>query len=763
MTIRIAKDKIIEIAFLTVFSLFIIVLFFNLMSMNGLVLGNDPAVHLEKAQMFLQTGKIPLITIGWTPPLYQILLVAFITFTGASSFEQLIFSVKIVAVLIDWLLFFIVYLIGARFFNKKVGAVAAVLLLACFPMYEVNMWGGYTSVLGVAFMFLLFLYLPLAVEDFGYLVVTFILAFSLVLSHQLTTFVSVIILAPVIVFMLIKSRGASLKALLALIVGGGIAFFLYYFQAMFGYLGGVIEHVFFAQKAMAYQIPATTLTAFLQNFGFVFVIAIAGLFVAFYMLWVKKKPVLNLILMLSFIVPFVLAESYVFGLYLPFQWFIYYLLPPMAILAAVTATFAASKFLKFYYAHRKTWKQLWLKTLVISAVILVSLVLVFRVNTVYGKVNEAGVYYSTSDIKAYEAGAWLKTNYPNQATVVVTEVPGFWFSIFSGKTVIADTNPIVERNVITSSVLDLAHEIESPLTLLRICEAKGDVSDENYVSINNVWNRVFYSSGDGDFLSYQINGLDKKVELSQMIREVTLQENQSSQKQLDLNYLNDEVALTQSLTIRNDTYPTNIVWALTPLKSEVANVTLYVSTFFDLHYSFEKAYIAGILNWESPWSKPSSTHGNDWAVVDFSHMTDNYIGLYDVKNQIYYGMKFNDLPSWGNIGVLTSNQIDAIRFQYHFDKINVNQTEFIAYQTLAFSENSYPSITQPDQVKNLFGSTPSGTFDIQSRDYNDYIKANNIQFIVYDKNQLDTKIINCKLLELIYSNDRYAIFKIKNV
>ena len=201
---RIAKDKIPEIVFLTVFSLFITVLFFNLMSMNGLVLGNDPAVHLEKAQMFLQTGQISLSSIGWTPPLYEILLTTFITFTGATSFGQLIFSVKIVAVLIDWLLFFTVYLIGARFFNKKVGAVAAVLLLMCFPIYEINMWGGYTSVLGVAFMFLLFLYLPLAVEDFGYIIVTFIAAFSLVLSHQLTTFVTVIILAPVILFILIK-------------------------------------------------------------------------------------------------------------------------------------------------------------------------------------------------------------------------------------------------------------------------------------------------------------------------------------------------------------------------------------------------------------------------------------------------------------------------------------------------------------------------------------------------------------------------------
>ena len=40
--------------------------------------------------------------------------------------------------------------------------------------------------------------------------------------------------------MLIKSKGAYLKVLIALIFGGGIAFFLYYFQAMIGYLGIVI-------------------------------------------------------------------------------------------------------------------------------------------------------------------------------------------------------------------------------------------------------------------------------------------------------------------------------------------------------------------------------------------------------------------------------------------------------------------------------------------------------------------------------------------
>jgi hypothetical protein len=51
---------------------------------------------------------------------------------------------------------------------------------------------------------------------------------------------------------------------------------------------------------------------------------------------------------------------------------------------------------------------------------------------------------------------------------------------------------------------------------------------------------------------------------------------------------------------------------------------------------------------------------------------------------------------------------------------------------------------------------------LESRDYHDYITDYTIGFLVYDKNELDTKIIRCKLLEVVYSNDRYAIFKIKS-
>jgi len=284
-------ERQLEIAFITVFSVLIFIIFYTLLSMNGVVLGNDPAVHLEKAQIFLQTGKISLVNLGWTPPLYQILLAMLISFSGASGIGLQIFLVKALAVIIDWLLFLSVYLIGRKFFSKKIGAVAAILLLMCFPIYEVNSWGGYTTVLGIAFILLVFLYLTLAMENFGYLVVTFFAAFAVVLSHQLAAFLAVIMLPPILLYMLIKSKGAYLKVVMALILGGGIAFFLYYIQAMLPYLGIVIEYVFFAEKSYVVQIPAASFNSFVANFSFIFFFALSGIFISYYLLKREKKMI----------------------------------------------------------------------------------------------------------------------------------------------------------------------------------------------------------------------------------------------------------------------------------------------------------------------------------------------------------------------------------------------------------------------------------------------------------------------------------------
>jgi hypothetical protein len=318
--------------------------------------------------------------------------------------------------------------------------------------------------------------------------------------------------------------------------------------------------------------------------------------------------------------------------------------------------------------------------------------------------------------------------------------------------------------VVSEAVLDLAYELEHPLTLVRAYDmTKGDVSDENYVSINDVWRMVSFSAADGNKILYRANGINKEIPLSNFTRESVF-EDQSSPKTLTFRYFNDEVSITQTILVQNDTYPINVAWTLSPVESEISDVSLYVSTFFDLQFSFEEAYVPGVLDWENPWSRPSNSEGNDWAVVNFSlsTLTGSYLGFYDAKEEVVSALNFNELPDWGNVGALSSRQIDAVRFQYNFDKISINQTASFTYKILTFSKNSFPEMQNFKDLKNLFNFKPASTFDIESRDYHDYINEYNIGFLVYDKNQLDTKIIRCKLLEIVYSNDRYAIFKIKS-
>jgi hypothetical protein len=187
-----------------------------------------------------------------------------------------------------------------------------------------------------------------------------------------------------------------------------------------------------------------------------------------------------------------------------------------------------------------------------------------------------------------------------------------------------------------------------------------------------------------------------------------------------------------------------------------------LSIFFYLSFNFEKAYLPGILNWENPWENPTDMHETLWAVTDFSKnsLTDNYIAVYDEQNKVYYAIKYDELPDWGNVGALPNMQIDAFRFSYTFEHITPDSNTAFSYQTLSFSEDSYRQSVPLTQIGKIFAEKPNSDFTIDSRDYFDTIKENGVEFIVYDKLQLDPKFVRNSAIELVYSNDRYVIFKI---
>jgi hypothetical protein len=747
-----------------VFSALVSILLYALISANGLVLGNDPAVHLSRAEMFLAMGRIPLGDVLWYPPLFHVWLATFIAFTGgaAITIEQAVFLLKCVTVLVNWLVIFSVYLLGRKFFGKKTGVLASSFLLISLPFWEVNFWGGYTSVASLGFMILLVYFLALNKKDTVTSLVIFMLTFFMVLTHQLTTFMAVLILGPFVLVTFFRSKGRFPKAWLAVILGGGLAFALYYSETIIPHIGDIIVlHILSGVQSLNYEIPAVTAQAFWLNFDFLLVFAAAGLIVGFFKSRENKQKSFFALLALGLLVPLLLTQTYLAGLLLPFERFIYYIVPFLAIFAAVAVAFIIDLMLSSY--RKMINRRVFIKIAAVVLVALMVVVLVVRFEELGKQVNEELYYYSISDRNAYDAAVWVRENYLGPATTVVSEKPGSWFGLYSGKMVIAANNLVIQRNVEAECVLDLACEIEQPTTLIRTYDAKGEISSENYVSMDDVWKRATYFDQEGAFLSFEMAGSQYRFALSELTRELTLNFQNNNSKSFDLKYYNDQVVVTENITVFNDMYQSTVNWNISPVQNEISNVTLYLTSYFDGSFSFQQAYIPGVLNWESPWNKPSEVGpDNSWAVVNFTGnaLTDIYMGAYDAKNSVAFMMKFNKLPEWGNAGVLANHNIDAFRFQYQYDNISPGQNASSSYQILTLSKSSYSTMPQLNDLKSVFDV--KADFELITRNFADYIKDSNIQFVVYSRDRFYIELLKSNILTLVYSNDGYVVCSVKN-
>jgi hypothetical protein len=760
------KDKIFEVALLVTLSAIVFAIFYGLLGSNGLVLGNDPAVHLQTAEYFLNVGRIPLSDAAWYTPLYQLVLDTFFVFTGVTSVEQKLILMKAVTALVDWLLIFSVYIVAAKFFGKKTGIFAVSLMLLCFPLYEINSWGGYTSLLSMPFMILLLMYLALPLKSIGNTILAFIFAFSLVLSHQLATFLAVFILPPFILVMLVKSKGRQSKALIATVLGGTIAFLIYYVKPILPFLGDIVSIVFFQLTAMLYQVPSVSFHAFMVDFGFVLFLAFAGLVVAFFELRKRKSLSFYLLLVLAFAVSLFFSQSYLFGLYLPYQRFVYFLLPPLAVLGAVSLSFAIDLILASYFNNKRKWRGLFLKSISIVTIFVLVVVMVLRFQTVSGKISEDVPYYSTSDVNSYQIGAWVNQHIPDASLKgIVTEKPGHWFAVYSDKTVIAETNPVIEWNLNAECVLGMSYELAHPLTMVRVYNAKSNISDENYIQEDMVWRRATYSSMDYARLTYQDeNGAPHSFALSSLNRSISIDE-VNYPKTITIIYSGDDFALAESIKVENETYPVTVKWQLSALKNNLNYASLFLNENFDPKLAFGKANIPTMLNWSNPFSNPSKVDAG-WAVTVFSAQNlqnDNCIDIYDETNRAAFALKFLDLPDSGNVGALANGNIDAIRWQYDFFKIAANYSVSFSYQMLTFSMTSYPQLKDPREMNTMFETKIAEPFVVQCRNFASIIRDNNIGFVVYDVNYFDPKILGSGWVQLVYSNNEYVVLKIKSV
>jgi hypothetical protein len=281
------------------------------------------------------------------------------------------------------------------------------------------------------------------------------------------------------------------------------------------------------------------------------------------------------------------------------------------------------------------------------------------------------------------------------------------------------------------------------------------------VLINNIWRRAAFLFDEETSVSYTRDGKLFSMKISDLERRIFWKvENGCRKLQIQYSFKN-EFLLTESVEARNNQIPMFVDWVFTPLSGGIENLKFNLSIHFDLYRSFEKAYIPGILNWESPWNKPSFVERNrKWALVDFNpkNLSKNYVAVYDPLNRIFYAFKFENYPEWGSIGVLSTNQIDVLRLMYSLN--NVDKNVSLSYSIVAFSEESFRKIDF-NSFDEVFTLNIINNFTVQYRDYLTCAREEGIKFLVFDRDKFRNEFLNNGFLQLVYSNNRYVLCKIK--
>ena len=735
------------------------------MSMDGVLPGNDPAVHLGKAKAIVVNKGANYSEVPWYPPLFHAFLAVLLLFVGTVDVMVASMVLRYVVAIINVLIFLSTYLLARRLLGRGVAIASAVFTILSVPLFEIICWGGYANFLGIAFIALIFYIMN---TDYGSSVRAFLLflvTFALVLTHQLATFVFLLVFVPAVLIGAIRSKRRFLT-FLAVVLGGGLAILAWYAEVILRYSSVLVSHLFFEMKEYVYSLPHVSLNSLIKVFGAILFLALAGIPLTFLLLKRRKALSAYQLLILWLAVPFFFSQSYFFGLYVPYERFIYFLATPMAIFAGVIV-YSLAKLPAFIASNLSLKMEKKRKVLNFAQVFTLAILVIlfsFQGFLSLQRLQSLPQYYEVTGIAGYNSGKWLKQYSISDGAVVVSEKPGTWFHVISDHKTIEETNPLFGRNVVAEAVLYLFYEMENTLTLTREYTSGDSISGQvMYVSVYNAWTKALSIPDNYVYVNYtDIHGKSAVVSLSETAKKIYWTQRSVDESQLVSEYSHDLFTLEKVVTVHSESSAINLEWRFTA-HQDLVGIKLRVFSFTEPSLNYMEAFVPGVLEWQNPWDKPSFNMSDDWALVECppNNLGGNIAAMLDVENGLLVVLEFDDFPEWFNIGALGNRFIDALRVGYEFGNFTEGASQEISFSVLLYSFESrdIERWTQ-DALKQLLDSRTN--LPVQERDFLTYIKEYNIEFVVIDSQQLLLNVDSSPILDRVYANDKFVIYAIRH-
>jgi len=760
-----AKLSTIELVFVLIAVSTLFVVTVHQMSTAGVLPGNDPAVHLGKAKRIVMDEMVSYSEVAWYPPLFHTIVAMLQIFAGTLDVMASAFLLKMLIATFNMLILLSTYLLCRKLFGTGVAVTSAVFTILSVPLFEMIFWGGYANFMGLAYIAFVFYIMN---KDLGVIVKTFLLffgAFTLVLSHQLAAFVFVLIFVPAFFIVSIGSK-RKLIAFFAVVVGGGLALMAWYARIIIEYADIMIEYVFFRMEENVYLISSVSLDSLIKTLGASLFLALAGIPLMCIILKKKKSLKDSILIVFWFAVPFLLAESFLFGIHLPYNRFIYFFATPIAILSGVTV-FSLTKLPTFL--ETKVFSKITKKAKTLNAAKMLILALIFSLFFLQAYVSIQRIetypqYYERAPIASYNSGLWVKQHSVPDGTVITTRSPGSWFYIFSDHRTIQETDPIVARTAVAETLLYSFYEMENSLTLTRefdpISQSAGQAI---YVSRFNIWKKALsIPNSQASFIYVNPFGLWMKIPLSNTEENIYWRQNSNDEAQLVSEYVHELFTVEKVVIFSSNSSVVDIEWNI-EAHQNLASVKLVITNYVEPSLDFKEAFVPGVLEWQNPWDNATYIDGfGKWAVIEgpSEMLNENIVAMLDEKNGVLTVVELDEVPDWFILGALDTRFIDALRFRYELGNLVEGEKSQVSFSVLVYAfEFEEIERGSTEDIKQLLDANMN--LPVQGRDFLTYIEEYNIKFVAVDTQKVVSNIEATPALDKIYDNGRANVYTTK--
>lgn len=731
------------------------------MSTAGILPGNDPSVHLTRAKQIIIDEKISYSETSWYPPFFHTIVAMIQIFAGTTDALAAAFILKMLIGTFNVLLMLSTYLIARKFFGIGTAVATAVFTITSVLLFEMIFWGGYANYMGLAYIAFIFYIMN---KDLGHRVKTLLLfsgTFTLILIHQLTAFVFVLIFVPMFLISSIGSRKKTIT-FLAVIVGGSLALLAWYARIVIEYADIIIEYIFYTVGENVYHIPTVSLESLMKNFGATIFIPIIGIPLMF--IAKKKETSLKELMLVIFwlAVPFFFAESYLFGINLPYNRFLYFIVTPITIICGVTAYFSVSKIPEFVKEKlvpkfTKNLNSIYAVKIIVLAIIFS--LFVFQAYTFLLRTETYPEFYERATNSSYNSGLWVKQHSTTKGTAITTRSPGSWFYIFSDYMTIQETDPLSSRNAIAESVLYSFYELENSQSLSREYDPVSlNAGQEISVLRFNLWTKVVSIPNEQVNLIY-VDPLGDWIYTPLSETSVTSYWAQNSIETAELitEYTHELFTITKTVIMEKQNQTIKIDWHVQTHK-DLPSVKLEFSNVLNLSLDFKEALVPGFLDWQNPWENSTNLNSEEgWAVVDGTDiLREKVAAVLDTTNGIVASYRLKEDPDWTILGALDDRSIDALRVRYELGYLNQWNYADVSLSVFVHSfEDQEAKKWTKTELEQQFDERTN--FTITGIDFNTYIEEYDIKFVAIDTQQVVSNIKATPASDKIFDNGRINI------